>query len=126
VKGKTMARLLGCSIVFSMLLVPSTSTRADEAEDTAVAFVEKLGGRVYSDEPGKPVTFVTLRSTKITDEGLKELGACKDLQDLSLIDTNVTNVGLKQLAVFKNLRSLNLGSTYGPQGIAKGTAEMQD
>jgi hypothetical protein len=49
--------------------------RADEAEDKAVAFVEKLGGKVARDEklPGKPVVRVDLFFSAVTDAGLRQL-----------------------------------------------------
>jgi hypothetical protein len=47
-------------------LCPSSTVRADEAEDKAVAFVEKLGGRATRDEkaPGKPVITVTCKTRR--------------------------------------------------------------
>ena len=55
--------------------------RADEAEDKAVALVEKLGGKVTRDEklPGKPVAGVALFFSAVTDAELKELAALKNL-----------------------------------------------
>ena len=46
----------------------------------------------------------------MTDAGLKELAALKQLQSLDLIGCNkVTDAGLKELAALKQLQSLNLG-----------------
>jgi hypothetical protein len=56
--------------------LPAVSTaRADEAEDKAVEFVKKLGGRITRDDKaeGKPVIKVELGDTKVTDSVLKEL-----------------------------------------------------
>jgi hypothetical protein len=70
-----------------------SSVRADEAEDKAVAFVQKLGGKVTRAAygPGKPVVAVGLRQTQVTNAGLKELTA----RDLSL--TQVTDAAVKEL-----------------------------
>jgi internalin A len=46
--------------------------------------------------------------TKITDAGLKELAALKNLQWLEPGGTKITDAGLKELAGLKNLQWLNL------------------
>ena len=76
-----------------------SSARADDAEDKAVAFVEKLGGTVVRDEkaPGKPVVTVNLGGKRVTDTGLKELAALKALTTVNLIGTKVTDAGVKEL-----------------------------
>src|SRR6476659_4556198 len=98
-----MALILGCP----------APARADEAEDRAAAFVEKLGGGVIRDDnrTGKPVVEVHLPTTDVTDEGLKELAPLKNLSILSLGGTGVTDAGLKELAPHKNLTELNLMDT---------------
>ena len=72
---------------------------ADDAEDKAVAFVEKLGGTVTRDDkaPSKPIIGVQLSNTYVTDAGLKELAPLKNLTWLSLGGTKVTDEGLKEL-----------------------------
>lgn len=92
-----MSRLLPCGMLMWVLLAPAPA-RADEAEDRAAAFVEKLGGTVIRDttRPGKPVVTVTL-SGNVTDAGPKELAAMKGLRKLYLIRTKVTAGGLKEL-----------------------------
>ena len=57
---------------FTLTVVVSclcSSVRADEAEDKAVAFIKKLGGRVVHDETlvGKPVVQVMVGGPKVTD-----------------------------------------------------------
>src|SRR5262245_52036648 len=87
-----------------------SSAQADEAEDKAVAFVEKQhGGRVIRDDkvPGKPVVMVNLGSTKVTDAGLKELTPLKSLTKLTLSGTLVTDAGLKELKSLKSLATLD-------------------
>ena len=82
-------------------------------EDGAVAFVEKLGRQVIRDEgaPGKPVIGLNLGVTNVTDAGLKELSAFKNLKYLYLYGTNVTDAGLKELSALKNLTTLYLSRT---------------
>ena len=76
-----MSRLMLCGVVSWLVLIPSAPLYADDAEDKAVAFVEKLGGRVTRDEklPGKPVIGVHLSFNAVTDVGLKELAPLKNL-----------------------------------------------
>jgi internalin A len=67
-------------------LLAAPPARADDAEDKAAAFVEKLGGTVTRDanRPGKPVIAVSLKKNNVTDAGLKELTALKNLTALNL------------------------------------------
>ena len=104
-------RSLSC-LCLLFITVPGNA-RADDAEDKAVAFFEKLGGKVTRDDkiPGKPVTGVNLYRTHVTDAGLKELAALKKLTSLGLNRTKVTDAGLKELAPLKNLKLLILGGT---------------
>ena len=44
----------------------------------------------------------------MTDAGLKELAALKNLTTLNLSETRVTGAGLKELAALKNLTTLYL------------------
>jgi hypothetical protein len=85
----------------------------DEAEDRAVAFIEKLGGQVERDPrlPGMPVVAVAVFGTKMTDAGLKALAPLKELRRLRLGLTEVTDAGLKELAALTQLRSRSLGGT---------------
>ncbi|MGL4553566.1 MAG: hypothetical protein ACRC33_20585 [Gemmataceae bacterium] len=107
-----MFRLMAFALAVSGLGLGS-SARADDAEDKAVAFVKKLGGYVTRDDraPGKPVVAVNLEGTEVTDVGLKELAALKNLTTLCLWCTEVTDVGLKELAALKKLTSLGLINT---------------
>ena len=93
-----MSRIVAFALALSGLCL-CASSRADDAEDKAVAFVEKLGGEVTRDKkaPGKPVIAVTLSGTEVTDAGLKELAALKNLTTLHLGHTQVTDAGLKEL-----------------------------
>jgi internalin A len=115
------------TLVLALLLLPSAVIRADEAEDKAAAFVEKLGGTVKRDEQkaGKPVFIVDLNSTKISDAGLKELTAFKQLQMLDLGNTNISNEGLKELAGLRRLQVLDLGGTKISDAGLKELAGLQ-
>jgi hypothetical protein len=97
----------------ALVLSSGSPARADEAEDKAVAFVEKLGGKVFRDEKaaGRPVVMVLLANTKVTNAGLKELAMLKKLASLNLAKTQVTDAGLKELTALKNLTVLYLGGT---------------
>src|SRR5438105_3614571 len=104
-RGKPMSRLTLCGVVSCLTLV-APAARADDAEDKAVAFVEKLGGKVTRDEklPGKPVVAVNLRNTFVKDADLKELAAFKSLTTLDLSgNPGVTDDGMQHLVPLKNL-----------------------
>lgn len=88
----------------------SSLLAADDAEAKAVAFVEKLGGKVERDDKvkGKPVRGVDLADCdNVTDAGLKQLTTLKQLQSLDLRRCDkVTDAGLKELVTCKRLQSL--------------------
>jgi hypothetical protein len=99
--------------VLLLLLLVGTAARAGDGEDKAVTVIQKLGGRLTRDPKakGKPVIHVDLGFTKMTDSGLKELAALKQLKVLFLHRTRVTNSGLKELAGLAQLEKLYLGAT---------------
>jgi hypothetical protein len=105
-----MLRLVTFALALSGLCL-SSAVRADDAEDKAVAFVKKLGGTVTRDEkaPGEPV--ITAKVRKVSDAGLKELAALKNLTTLDLWRTSVSDAGLKELAALESLNTLHLGGT---------------
>lgn len=74
-----MFRLLAAVVLLGSAVAFATPARADDAEDKAVAFVVKLGGKITRDDkkPGKPVVEVNLSDTKLADADLKELAALK-------------------------------------------------
>ncbi len=104
----------------------------DADETAAIAKIELLGGKVerkdklisvsfagnekFGDnemrllKPLKNVKTLQLQSTKITDEGLKELKGLQ-ITALLLYDNQITDVGLKELRDHKNLYNLYLGKT---------------
>ena len=57
------------------------------------------------------VTMLALRSTKITDAGLKEIAKLQKLEILNLSDTKITDAGLKDIAKLKKLTHLSLRYT---------------
>src|SRR4051794_11983292 len=105
-----MSRLVFIGVVLGLITSSPTHVRADDAEDKAAAFAKKLGGLVTRDEnaPGQPVVRVNLSSSKVTNEGLKELAALRNLTTLDLSNTKITDEGLKELVPLKNLTVLSL------------------
>ena len=80
---------------------------AMKLKDKAARAIEKLGGGVGRDKktPGKPVTVVILIGTPVTDSGLKELAAFKQLKQLLLDLTEVSDAGMKELAGSQQLQA---------------------
>src|SRR5262245_16800995 len=105
-----MSRSMLCALV---LVFIAPAARADEAEDKAIAVVEKLKGEITRDDkkPGKPVVAVVLVGADVTDASLKELASLKNLAVLHLHKTKVTGAGLKDLGALKNLSELDLFGT---------------
>ena len=79
------------------------------AEATAIAEIEKLGGKVTVNEssPGRPAT-VNLGSTNVTDAALVHLAGMPRLESLDLHDTRITDAGLIHLEGLTQLQSLDL------------------
>jgi hypothetical protein len=107
--------LAGCPTQPTPPETTSTPTPAakTKTEDEAVAFIQKLGGKIERDEKaaGKPVVEVNLAETAVTDVGLKELAPLKNLHYLNVAVTQVSNAGLKELAPLTNLKELTLSYT---------------
>src|ERR1019366_3707157 len=110
------------------LLLASSFLWSDEAEDKALAAIEKLGGKVARDAKttGNPVVRVSLLYSKVTDEQLVILGALKNLQDLDLFGTKLTDDGLKHLRTLQNLRTLNLAFTRITDAVFKDLRELKN
>jgi hypothetical protein len=89
------------------------SAGADEAEDRAIAAIEKLGGKVTRDpkKAGSPVIAVDLRSRKVTDKDLESLQGLKAVESLVLSNNRITDAGLAHLKGLRTLRSLKLDFT---------------
>lgn len=100
-------------LLFALLLsaLPWTALRAaDDAETKAVEVVTEFGGIVVRDNTaeGKPVREVDLGGPS-TDEVLKAVGACKQLQRLNAAHCrDITDAGLRALAGCKQLQWVDL------------------
>lgn len=83
------------------------------AEQEAIAWVERMGGKVKYDDaqPGSPVVEVALGGTSVAGAQLGRLATFTKLQTLSLFDTSVGDEGLERIAEFKTLKTLYLGRT---------------
>jgi Leucine-rich repeat (LRR) protein len=134
--------LLGLSVgflPFGLLFVALSTPRArgDEKSDSAVAAIQKLGGKVERDDKDadKAVVVVnlgitevkdaelehlkglsklrrlTLNDTPITDAGLDHIKDLTSLQKLYLVDTKITDAGLERLKGLTNLQILSLAGT---------------
>jgi hypothetical protein len=72
-------------------------------------------------QPEQPFALY-LHSTDISDKGLKELAALKNLQGLDLGVTKVTDAGMKELTALKRLRWLKLPATQITDAGLKGVS----
>lgn len=106
-----MSRWMLCGLMSWVTMCSSVPARADDGEDKAVKFLEKLNGKVTRDEEvlDKPVIGLVLYNTQVTDAGLKVLARFTNLTALDLSSTQVTDEGLKELDVLQNLSVLILG-----------------
>lgn len=68
------------------------------------------------------VHVVSLRGTKITDQGLAHFKPFNELRDLNLAETGVTDAGLASLRELKTLKNLNVTAT---RVTAAGIRELQ-
>jgi internalin A len=132
-------RLVAMGAVASLMLAAAGAARADEAQDKALAEIQKRGGKIDRDETSKEkdkpviaVNFattpaedaaleplkaiptlrkVTLNGTKITDAGLEQLKSVPGLKKLYLVDTKITDKGLESIKELKELEVLSLVGT---------------
>ena len=108
-----MSRLMFSGVVSLLITGSGTPVRADDAEDKAVAFVNKLGGKFSRNEklPGVPVIKVDLGGLKVTEAGVKELAKLSSLTELT-VGRGVTDAGLKEIAKLTNLARLDLSGAW--------------
>jgi internalin A len=116
--------LSGTAVVLACAFV----VRADEAEDPAAKWAEGVGGTVTRDAkvPGKPVVAVSFGpvNKKVTNDGLKELKAFKNLKNLNIFFCEqITNAGMTHVKELKSLETLSLGNTSVADD---GLAELKD
>lgn len=93
---------------------------ADEGEAGAIEVVRALGGKVRQDDQAtnRPVTYVDLDSSKVTDADLQVLTRFRRLQKLYLSNSGVTGTGLSSLATLARLQTLDLrGSRVGDTAL---------
>jgi hypothetical protein len=83
-------------------LILRTASAPARCDDAAL---EKLGA------VAPLIVDAELARTKVTDEGLKALAACENLQSLDLTRTAITSDGLTAIARLKKLEALNLTDT---------------
>lgn len=83
-------------------LILRTASAPARCDDAALAKLAPIASLIVDAE---------LARTKVTDEGLKALGACDNLRSLDLTRTAITSDGLAALAKLKNLEALNLTET---------------
>jgi hypothetical protein len=101
------------SMVLLLALLPVALASAGDGEDSALQFVERLGGFTVRDKkaPGQPVIEVNLMGKKLTDPGLRDLARFSKIKRLFISSTEVTDRGLQELAGLKQLEVLNLSRT---------------
>jgi hypothetical protein len=85
-----------------------------EAEDAAVAVVNRLGG-TFERQQGhpvyQPVIDLKLRDRPVTDEDLQSMAGLINLRNLDLSGTRVTDAGLPTLLAFRFVVSVDLSRT---------------
>ena len=91
---------MGLEIGFLATLLFAGPAAAGEAEERAITAILKLGGKIRYDEEqvGRPVIFVSLDRTKVSDTDLQSLAALKQVRWLMLNQTEITDAGLRELA----------------------------
>jgi len=115
-KGELKDKELDAIVKAASTLPPAPGGRADDPEAVALKALEKLSrteSQIGRDSKlqGKPIVYLDLGFSKMTDEGLKELTGLKQLRVLKLHRTEVTDAGLKVVAEFEHLEQLFLGRT---------------
>ena len=74
---------------------------------------------------GKPIRYLSLQSTRVTDAGMQHLSALRLLNELILSETDITDAGLVHLRGLKNLSSVMLNHTRTtPAGVRKLRKEL--
>jgi hypothetical protein len=82
----------------------------DQAQEKAVARLEKLGGKVIRDDnqPGRPVIEVILLNSPVGEGDLACLKDLRHIRSLDLGGNRITDAGLVQLGALKELQELRL------------------
>src|ERR1700736_1419766 len=89
-----------CLLSTALLTLVPAGAYADEAEEKAVAAVNKLGGRVYpvDRKPGQPVVAVEFYDKRLNKGDLKVLAAFKQIEGLHLHYSTLPDAELAELA----------------------------
>lgn len=127
VTDEVLADLEQCNLMqFTSFAASGTNrTRNYKAEECRLI---TLGGSPLTDKglkqvlAFKNVVRLYLSNTKITDTGLLQLAKLESVTELSLNGTQITDQGLKTLAGMKSLRQLDLGAT---KVTSEGVAELR-
>src|SRR5947209_5615827 len=101
---------LRCLLATALLTLVPAGAYADEAEEKAVAAVNKLGGRVYpvDRQPGQPVVAVEFYDKHLQKGDLKVLAAFQQLEGLHLLYSTLPDAELKELTALLRLKTLDL------------------
>jgi Leucine-rich repeat (LRR) protein len=101
--------------------------KTEETADTAAQTIQKLRGRITRDEqmPGKPVVYINLAGSRLTDADMRAVAACKQLRSLELGRTAVSDAGLKHLTGLSHLTSLTLPGTHVTDAGMKYIGELK-
>ena len=83
-------------------LILRTASAPARCDDAALAKLGAVAPLIVDAE---------LARTKVTDAGLKALGACENLRSLDLTRTAITSEGLAAIVELKKLEALNLTDT---------------
>jgi Leucine-rich repeat (LRR) protein len=103
-----LTRFVARVAIVGLFCAAPVARAADEAEEKAVAELQKMGGKIERDmkEPAKPVIGVNLSLTQVSDEGLAQLERLPKLKRLSLNNTPITDAGLEHLKGLKELQKV--------------------
>src|SRR5262245_47206029 len=101
------------AVVAIGLLVPTHSVKAQDPEfELAQKTVKDLGGSLfYTSETADGVTDIDLNGTDATDAHFAILKPLKNLKHLRLRSTKISDTGMKNLPDFTLLEELNISST---------------
>ncbi len=105
-----MTGILSGRLGFVTVLILATAGCMPSDSVTAIAEIEKLGGKLTIDnaDPSNPVISAELVNATVTDEQLRHLRGLPQLKTLDLGGTKVSNAGLENLNWLPQLQSLSL------------------
>ena len=109
-RSVTFLQVLG---VWLALVASGWTAEPSIDQATAIAQIEKLGGKVAIDEtrPGNPVIWVSFLGPEVTDAHLGSLKGLTSLESLNLVWTRVTDTGLACVKEMTKLQSMNMHGT---------------